>query len=122
MRLSTLYLRDIADAMERIEEFTVGMTYEEFLNDDRTLSAVIRKFEIIGEAAKGVPVSVQQKYPAVPWKEMAGMRDKLIHAYFGVDTMLVWRAVINRVPELRREICRIIEEEGGGSIGGGGRG
>jgi len=114
MRSSTLYLRDIADAMERIEEFTAGMTYEQFLHDDRTLSAVIRKFEIIGEAAKGVPVSVQQNYPAVPWKEMAGMRDKLIHAYFGVDTMLVWRTVTNRVHELRREICRIIENEGGG--------
>ncbi|TAJ43886.1 HepT-like ribonuclease domain-containing protein [Methanofollis fontis] len=114
MRASALYLRDIADALERIEEFTAGMTYEEFLHDDRTKSAVIRKFEIIGEAAKGVPASVKQNYPAVPWREMAGMRDKLIHAYFGVDTMLVWRTVVNRVHELRREICRIIEEEGGG--------
>lgn len=72
------------------------------------------KFEVIGEVAKKIPPSIWERHPAVPWKEMAGMRDKLIRTYFSVDKMLVWRTVVSRVPELRRETHRIIEEEGGG--------
>jgi len=82
MRSHTLYLSDLAAALEKIEEFTAGMTYDQFLHDDRTQSAVIRKFEIIGEAAKKIPLPVREKYPAVPWREMAGMQDKLIHTYY----------------------------------------
>jgi len=84
MREYSLYLKDILEAMASIEKFVAGMEFEDFKNDDRTSSAVIRKFEIIGEAIKHIPDEIRNKYPQIKWKQMAGMRDRLIHFYFGV--------------------------------------
>ncbi len=78
--------------------------------DDKTSSAVIRKFEIIGEAAKQVPENVKQEYPSVPWREMAGMRDKLIHFYFGVNYELLWQTIRNRIPEIKPVIRQILQD------------
>ncbi len=78
-----------------------------FKNDNKTASAVIRKLEIIGEAAKGIPEEVRLLHPQIPWKEMAGMRDKLIHFYFGVDHDLVWVTVKRRLPEVKRWIKEV---------------
>ena len=114
MRDYRIYLKDIVAAMDSIERFIAGMKFETFQADDKTASAVMRKLEIIGEAVKQVPEDVRQKYPHVPWREMAGMRDKLIHFYFGVDYSLVWRAVTERVPEIKREIQQILQQEMGG--------
>lgn len=112
MRDHTLYLKDILAAIDRVEEFVAGMDLEAFQTDDKTSSAVLRKFEIIGEAAKQITDEVRQKHTAVPWKEMAGMRDKLIHSYFGVDYPLVWETVRKRLPQVASEIRKILQDAG----------
>ena len=104
MRDHSLFIIDILQAIERIESFIGGMDYDAFVEDDKTLSAVVRKLEIIGEAVKQLPVSFTQRYPTIPWKQIAGMRDKLIHFYFGVEPLLVWQTVQNRLPELKAAI------------------
>lgn len=111
MRDNRLYLKDIMAAIESIEAFLEGLDYESFKNDDKTTSAVIRKLEIIGEAAKKVPDTIKEQYVSIPWKEMAGMRDKLIHFYFGVNIDLVWKTIINRLPEIKPLIKQVLEQQ-----------
>ena len=108
MRDHTLFIMDILQAIERIESFVDGMDYDAFVADDKTLSAVVRKLEIIGEAVKQLPESFTKQHPTTPWKQIAGMRDKLIHFYFGVDPLLVWQTVQNRLPELKSSMVAAI--------------
>ena len=110
MRDYRLYLKDILAAMESIEVFVEGMDLEAFRTDDKTASAVIRKFEIIGEASKQIPEEIRRSDPDIPWKEMAGMRDRLIHFYFGVDYQLVWTTIKERLPQAKLQIQRILQD------------
>ncbi|MEN6379405.1 MAG: DUF86 domain-containing protein [Methanofastidiosum sp.] len=96
--------------MNSIEKFVSDMTYNELISDDKTVSAVIRKFEIIGEASKIVSQDIKDRYPEIPWKNMAGMRDTLIHAYFGIDYKLVWDSIKIQIPEVRLLLEKILEE------------
>jgi len=105
------YLQDIKEALEKLEEFTLGMQFEAFAKDDKTSFAVIRALEIIGEAARKIPKSIRSRYPDVPWQDMAGMRDKLIHGYFGVDLRVVWKTLQIDLPPLKSMLDQIIGEE-----------
>lgn len=106
----SLYVRDILQNMQDAEEFIQGLSYSEFAADKKTFNAVVRAIEVIGEAAKNVPDSVRSNYPAVPWKEMAGMRDKVIHFYFGVDREAVWLAVKDRIPAIKPLVEQILRD------------
>lgn len=111
-----IYVRDILENMQDAEEFIQGMSYEQFVADKKTANAVLRSIEVIGEATKNVPDNVRAQYPQVPWKEMAGMRDKVIHSYFDVDKEIVWLVVKERIPALRpfvEQILRDLEDQGG---------
>lgn len=110
MKDYSVYLKDIIQAIEAIEKFVEGISLKEFKNDDKTSSAVVRKFEIIGEAAKKIPENARKKYPQVPWKEMSGMRDKLIHFYAGVNFDLVWQTIQNQLPSTKSIITQILKE------------
>lgn len=92
------YINDLIEACEDILSFTKGMSYSDFAGDKKTVNAVIRSLEVIGEATKQLPMSFRDNYPDVPWKQMAGMRDKLIHEYSGIDKQMVWQAVKKHIP------------------------
>jgi len=109
-RDSKVYLDDILQAAGRIGEYTRGLSREKFVADRRTLDAVIRNLEVIGEAAKQVPEEVRARCPQVEWKRLAGLRDILIHQYFGVDSEIIWDVVRNKVPQLEREVRKLLAE------------
>ncbi len=106
----SLFVKDILDCINKIQEFIGDMDYKQFKENDLVNSAVIRKLEIIGEASKNIPDFIREKYPEIPWKDMARMRDKIIHFYFGVDYEIVWKVIKERLPELKEKIERVFEE------------
>ncbi len=94
------YLRHILDSIMLIENYTRSLSFEEFEKDRKTIDAVIRNFEIIGEASSKLPKEFREKYPEIPWKSIIGLRNVLIHDYFGVDVVAVWENIRQKLPEL----------------------
>jgi len=105
-----LYLDDIFDAVEKIERYVEGLSFDDFSADSKTVDAIVRNFEIIGEATKRIPEETRQKYPQIPWKMMAGTRDKLIHEYFGINLQALWKAVNEDIPPLKNSLLNVLQE------------
>ncbi len=105
-------VEDILGSITKIERYTAGMTFDTFQGDDRTVDAVIRNFQIIGEAARHVPPEVESRFPHVPWIEMRGMRNIVVHEYFGVDLPIVWKTVVDRLPQLATQLRGVLEAQG----------
>lgn len=103
------YLSDILESIGRILAYTEGMAEDQFMTDAKTQDAVVRNLEIIGEATKKLSPEIRDKFPDVPWKDMAGVRDKLIHHYFGIRYQVVWRIVRHDIPSLHPVIAQVLD-------------
>ena len=99
------------EAIRRIISYMAGITYEQFLEDSKTQDAVIRNLQVIGEAAKKLSQTLCKAHPHLPWKQMAGMRDKLIHAYFGADSETIYKAAKTNIPQLKMPIQKMLIEQ-----------
>lgn len=105
-----LYLDDILESLVLIEEFVADMDFEQFFADEKTKNAVVKRIEIIGVATKNIPKHIWDKYRDLPWKQMARMRDKLSHEYFGIRYDIVWKVIKKRLPEIKPRIERILKD------------
>lgn len=102
-----LYIDDIKEAIRKIESYTNGMTLDKFKGDAKTVDAVVRNIEIVGEAAKHIPAEIRLKHIEIPWNEIIGTRSKVIHAYFGVDEIILWKTISEDIPQLKKQIGQI---------------
>ena len=105
-----IFLQHIIECIEEIEKHIKGVSEKRFMDDVKTQDAVIRRIEIIGEATKNLPFGFKKKNPQIEWREIAGMRDKLIHEYFGVNIDLVWVVIKNDIPKLKKQISELLEK------------
>lgn len=104
------YVADIADSISKIEKFVGNFSFEEFEKDEKTIYAVVRAIEIIGEAIKNIPASVKRSHKEIPWKDATDMRNKLIHEYFGVNIKVVWKTIQEDIPELKEKMAELLKE------------
>lgn len=105
-----IFLKHILESIAKIEQYIKGKTEREFLNDYEQQDAIIRRIEIIGEATKNLPLEFKKKHSSIEWREITGMRDKLIHEYFGVNLDMVWEVIRKDIPKLKKQISKLLEE------------
>ena len=108
MRDYKLYIDDIYNSIKKIEKYTKGISLAQLKKDELKIDGIARNLEIIGEAVKRIPVEFKNKYPDIEWKKIAGLRDILIHAYFGIDTEVLWDIAKNKIPELKKNLKTLL--------------
>lgn len=106
-----LYLEDMFQSMQRIEEYLGDLDFKKFKMTHIVVDAVVRNFEIIGEASRKIPSDIQEKYPEIPWRKMYGLRNLIAHEYFGIDYEMIWEIAKNNLPQNRKDLQKIIEKE-----------
>jgi len=104
------FLEDAMGAMEKAERFVADMSYEDFIKDEKTVFAVLRAIEVIGEAVKHLPMDFRMKFPDIPWRDIAGMGDVLVHGYFAVDLETVWETIQTNIPKTKPFFLRVLKE------------
>lgn len=110
-RTVTLYLQDIWECILAIEEYSQSLTENEFIRNHLIQDAIIRRFEIMGEATKNIDEKLRNEYPDIPWKKIAGMRDIFIHEYFGIQLKRVWNTIKEEIPVLKQKLALILKKE-----------
>ncbi|WP_027881936.1 HepT-like ribonuclease domain-containing protein [Meiothermus rufus] len=108
-----LYLEDIRESCARIRRYTAGFDFERFVADEKTVDAVVRNLIVIGEAVKNLPLDFRQRHPAIEWRKIAGLRDIVVHEYFGIDEDVLWDVIQTRIPKLEKAIDAILAVEFG---------
>jgi uncharacterized protein with HEPN domain len=106
-RSPNVYLEDIREAIAKIQRYVAGLTFAEFAKDDKTIDSVVRNLEIIGEAARNMPTEVKERHHEIPWDAIVGMRNKVAHEYFGIDTQIIWKTIHDDLPLLLGMINKI---------------
>jgi len=105
-----LYIEDVRDAIEKIEKYTKGLSFDTFIKDEKTVDAVVKNLSVIGEAVKNFPKEIRLRYPQIPWIEISGTRNKIIHAYFAIDEDILWKTIKKDLPSFKKQIAEILKE------------
>lgn len=106
-RTPRVYLNDILSALQRVEQYTDGLSFEQFRSDSKTVDAVVRNLEVIGEAARQMPKDTVAEHPGIPWAKMVGLRNKVLHEYFGVDIEILWQTIREDLPSLKAQVEKL---------------
>lgn len=112
-RNAKLYIADITDSIKKIELYTKDLTFEKFVKDDRTVDAVIKNLFVIGEAVKNIPKEIKDEHRDIPWTKIAGMRNRIVHEYFGLSEIILWKTIEDDIPEFKKQIRKIKLDKNG---------